>query len=121
MFTKENLLILADRLRRQSLDVVVPVLALIAAGQVGGVDFASVGGVLAGGAIVTMLSWLVALNPTRWWERLVWTLAGSVIAVVGTDWNGWLDLDLGETLIAVAGSVALSLLRSWTTRPLVAR
>lgn len=115
MFTSANLSLLLDRLRRQALDVVTPVLVLIAAGQVAGVDLASVGGVLFGGAIVTALSWLVGLSPTRWWERLVWTVAGSVLAVCGADWNGWLKLDAKATLIAIAGSVALSLLRSWSS------
>lgn len=116
MFTKENLLVLADRLRRQSLDVVVPVLALIAAGQVGGVDFASVATVLIGSSLVTVLTWLVALNPRNVWERLVITLGASLVGVIGTDWNGWLDLDVRATVIAVAGAFVLSLLRTWTTR-----
>lgn len=115
MFTPTALSLLFDRLRRQSLDVVVPVLVLIAAGNVGGVDLASVGGVLFGGATVTLVSWLIGLSPTRWWERLLVTVAGSALAVCGADWNGWLDLDWKATVIAVAGSVALSLLRSWSS------
>jgi len=115
MFEKSNLLVLLDRLRRQALDVVVPVLALVAAGQVAGVDLPSILAVLAGGAAVTVLSWAAGGKAVTWYERLIITVAGSFLAVLGTDWTSWLSYDSWRTpVVAILGSVALSLLRSWT-------
>jgi hypothetical protein len=117
MFEKSNVLVLLDRLRRQALDVIVPVLALVAAGQVTGVDSPSILAVLAGGAAVTVLSWAAGGKAAAWRERLVVTAAGSALAVLGTDWTSWLAYDSWRTpVVAILGSIALSLLRSVTSQ-----
>lgn len=108
---------LLDRLRRQSIDVVSPVLALIAAGQITGIDWAGTAGLLAGGALVTVLAYVAGATGTLLWERLVITVAGAALAVLGTDWAGWLRMDWPTALAAIAASAALSLLRAWMTPP----
>lgn len=114
-FTREGLLELLDRLRRQAVDVITPVLALVAAGQITGLDLPAVAAVLVGGSIATVVGWLAVAEATVWWQRAIITVAGAFLAVAGNDWRGWIDLDPLATLAAVAGSVALAFLRTWTT------
>lgn len=117
MFEKSNVLVLIDRLRRQVIDVLAPVLALVAAGQVAGVEWGGIAALVVGGALVTVLTWAAGANALTWWERLVVTAAGSALAVLGTDWTTWLTYDSWRTpVVAILGSIALSLLRSITSR-----
>jgi len=117
MFEKSNVMVLVDRLRRQIIDVVTPVLVLVAAGQVAGVDWPSILAVIAGGAAVTALSWAAGWKAVSWGERIVVTVAGSALAVLGTDWTSWLTYDSWRTpVVAILGAVALSLLRSYTSQ-----
>jgi len=114
-FTKAGLLELVDRLRRQAVDVVGPVLALVAAGQVSGLDLAGTVALLVGGSAATVVGWLMTAQATTLWQRALVTLAGAFVAVAGSDWQGWLDLDAKATAIAVAASVLLALLRTMTS------
>ena len=115
MVEKTYVQVLLTRLRRQAQDVLIPVLLLIAAGQVSGVDWLTVGGVLLGGLAVTAITWVAGATPTTWWERLAVTIAGAFVAVVGTDAAGWLTVEWWPGAVcAIAASAVLSLLRTWT-------
>jgi hypothetical protein len=112
---------LLDRLRRQTLDVIAPVLALIAAGQITGIDWMSYAAIIAGGAIVTIAGFVAGTTGATWWERLVATAAGSALAVCGTDWAGWIHLDWPTAAAAIAASTLIALLRLGTTPATVRR
>jgi hypothetical protein len=111
---------LLDRLRRQALDVVGPVLALVAAGQVTGIDWVGVAGLLAGGSIVTVVAFVAGTSGAGVWQRAVITVAGAALAVLGTDTAGWLEVDWPVALLAIVASAVLSVLRSGLT-PVAAR
>lgn len=111
---------LLDRLRRQAIDVITPILALIAAGQIAGIDWAGTAGLLVGGSIASVLAFVAGTTGAVLWQRLVITLAGAALAVLGTDWAGWLEVDWPMALLAIAASAVLSLLRGGLT-PAAAR
>lgn len=115
--SKADWLVLLDRLRRQAIDVIAPVLALVAAGHVTGLDWQGTLWLLAGGTLVTLLTHVSVSQGTTWWERIVITAAGSVLAVLGADWTGWIGIEWPTALWAILGSIALSLLRSGLAGP----
>jgi hypothetical protein len=99
--------------------VLTPVLAtLVAQGK--GIEWAGVVGMVAGGSLVTALGFIAGLTGVRWWHRLVTTVAGATLAVVGTEWAGWLDLDWRWVPVAILAAVCSSQARVVLT-PVAAR
>lgn len=105
---------LGDRLFRQSIDVLMPVLALVAAGQITGIDWVTTACILVFGAIATVVVFVSKATGNTWWQRLIITFAGAFVAVAGTDWAGWLKADWQTVTISILASVAMSILRSAT-------
>lgn len=121
LLDRDTRLALLDRMRRQALDVLAPVLVLVAAGQIHGLDVRAALAMLVTAWAATAVGFIARAEPTAWWQRILVTAAGAVAAITVPQWRDLIDAGWSTVAAAVAGSVALALLRTGTSRGQVIR
>lgn len=112
------------RAGRQAVQVLIPVLALAAAGDVTGIDPAATAAAVALAVLVTLVKAIAGITvSTRapgWQqalERAGAAAAGAAAALLPADGLGLLTLDWGDLGLAAAGAAALALAAMVTNPP----
>ena len=115
------------RAGRQAVQVLTPVLALAAAGDITGLDPLAVAYTVAAAAAVTVLKAAAgfAADPgasivVQGVERALAAAAGAALAVVPANLAGWLDVDPRVAVASIASSAGLALAAMITNPPAVA-
>jgi hypothetical protein len=114
----------AARAGRQAVQVLIPVLALAAAGDITGIDAPAAAAAVALAVVVTFVKAIAGISigaRAPWWqqgiERAAAAAAGAVGALLPADGLGLLALDWGDIGIAAAGAAGLALAAMITNRP----
>lgn len=114
----------AARAGRQAVQVLIPVLALAAAGDVTGIDPLAAALAVALAALVTVTKALAGLTVgTRapWWqqalERAVAAAAGALAWLLPAEGLDLLVMDWGDIAVAVAAAAGLALAAMVTNQP----
>lgn len=114
----------AGRAGRQAVQVLIPLLALAAAGDVTGADLPAYALAAALAVLVTVLKALAGLSVgllAPWWEqaleRAIAAAAGAVAGLLPAAGLGLLTTDWRAVGLAAAGAAALALAAMVTNRP----